>query len=97
MLTPPASDQYWFGSMSAVSTSLRSRVAECPGSGAISSRAVDALLQMWIGEVKVPERQTSVGDVIAFSFLEIQVFRVCDVAPAEDTNFTLHGEDIPTT
>src|ERR1700733_323427 len=93
MLTPPESDQYWLGLVSAAATLPRSKVAPSgePGSGAISSSGVDDLLQTWSGVVNTPDRHTNGGEVIEFSLAAIQALTAADVlvVPAGTLNVTV--------
>ena len=50
------------------------------------------MLQTCNGEVNIPDRQTVVVSVIAFSLDEIQLFTVCDVAPEDDEKVIVHEE-----
>src|SRR5580704_614716 len=97
MLTPPESDQNWLGLVSAAATWPRLSVAVAPGAGAISSSAVDDLLQTWTGVVNVPARHTTVVAVMAFSWAAIQAFTPADVLPpAAAVNVCVHEPGGPT-
>src|SRR5579859_1280904 len=90
MLIPPESAQYWLGLVSPDATVPRASVALDPGSGATSRSAVEDLLQTCSGEVKVPDRQTTVAEVIEFSLAAIHEFTSADVLPLAEENVTVH-------
>jgi len=68
----------------------RFSVAVAPGAGAISRSATADLPQTWIGEVNVPDRQTTVAAEIEFSFAAIQELTVAEVLPLAELKVTVH-------